>query len=366
MQDHLPISVTRVAHSRIGEVDFNHLPFGVEFTDHIFTADYKNGSWHNFRIEPLKPLSVHPGNMAWHYGQAIFEGMKAVLNPQGEPLLFRPDKHIERLNNSALRMSMPPFPKEFFIQGLKMFVELEKHWIPKGEDSALYLRPLMIATDTHVGVRPSQTYKLIVMALPVGPYYSKPLNVLVQTKYIRAVEGGVGYAKTAGNYGAAMYPTRLAKEKGYDQIVWMEPKEFRYVQEAGTMNIFFRLKDRIVTPMLTGAILPGITRDSIIHVLRDMGHTVIEQKVDINELLAAYKRGELIEAFGSGTAAMVANIYNMRFEDYDMHFDKSNWELSLELKKVITDIRNGKTEDKWGWTMSTTGALEAVVASNIQ
>ncbi len=364
MYNEFPISITRTTHSRIGDVDFNNLAFGVEFTDHIFTADYQNGQWQNYRIEPLKPLSIHPGNMAWHYGQAIFEGMKAVLNPQGEPLLFRPDKHIERLNNSARRMNMPAFPEDVFIQGLRMFVEFEKHWIPEGDDSALYLRPLMIATDNHVGVRPSKTYKLIVMALPVGPYYNKPLNVLVQTKYIRAVEGGVGFAKAAGNYGAAMYPTQLAKEKGYDQIVWMEPKSFRYVQEAGTMNIFFRLKDKIVTPMLTGAILPGITRDSFIHVLRDWGYPVSEEKVDIYEILDAYKKSELIEAFGAGTAAVVANIYNLRFEDYDMRFDKSSWELSSKLKKAITDIRNGKAPDKWGWTMPTKGALQETVTSN--
>ena len=364
MNDIFSISVTKVLKSRIGEVDFDHLPFGVEFTDHIFTADYKNGQWQDFRIEPLKPLSIHPGNMAWHYGQSIFEGMKAVLNPEGEPLLFRPDKHIERLNCSAKRMSMPPFPEEVFIQGIKMLVELEKQWIPKDEDSALYLRPLMFATDVHVGVRPSHTYKLIVMALPVGPYYSKPLNVLVQTKYIRAVEGGVGFAKAAGNYGAAMYPTQLAKEKGYDQIVWMEPKEFRYVQEAGTMNIFFRLKDKVITPMLTGAILSGITRDSIIHVLRDWGVEVVEQKVDINQLLKAYKEGTLIEAFGSGTAAMVANIYNLHFEDFDMRFEPDAWELSLKLKEAIVDIRNGRAEDKWGWVVPTADALKEVLVQH--
>ncbi len=363
MYQDIPIKVTRVAQSRIGQVDFNNLPFGVEFTDHMFTADYIDGEWQNFQIEPLKPLSIHPGNMAWHYGQAIFEGMKAVLNPEGQPLLFRPDKHIERLNNSAYRMRMPDFPKEAFLKGIKMLVELEKHWIPKGEQSALYLRPLMIATDVHVGVRPSKTYKLIIMALPVGPYYNKPLNVLVQTKYIRGVEGGVGFAKTAGNYGAAMYPTELAKEKGYDQVVWMEPKEFRYVQEAGTMNIMFRLKDKVVTPMLTGAILPGITRDSILHILRDWGIPVSEQKVDINELLAAYKRGELIECFGAGTAAVVAHVSNLHYEGFDMGFDASSWELSKKIKQAITDIRNGKVEDKWGWTMSTAGALEEVVIS---
>ncbi len=364
MSGEIFIDIQRAEKSRIDEVDLQNLSFGKEFTDHMFVADYVDGKWQNFRIEPLRAIPTHPGNLAWHYGQSIFEGMKATKNPQGEVLLFRPDMHIKRFNTSARRMCMPEFPEEVFLKALKVLVELEKHWIPNDKDAALYIRPLMIAWDPHLGVKPSQSYKFFIMTLPVGPYYNKPLNILVQTQYIRAVEGGVGFAKTAGNYAASLYPTQLAQQQGFDQVLWMEPKDFRFVQEVGTMNIFFVLKDRILTPRLTGAILPGITRDSIIHILRDWGHDVREEKVDILDLVRAYERGDFVECFGSGTAAVIANVQKLRYRDIDMYFPPDQWQLSLQLKDYLTQLKRGEVDDKYHWTVKTTGALNQLVHAN--
>ena len=354
------IKIVRNQHSTLNQVDFNNIPFGKVFSDHMFVADYENGEWADFRIVPTKEFSVHPANLAWHYGQSIFEGMKASKNQEGEPLLYRPDKHIARFNKSAVRMSMPEFPEDVFSTALKMLVEIDKDWVPTQESSSLYIRPFMIASENHIGVRPSKKYKMVIITLPVGPYYDKPLSLLVQTKYIRAVEGGVGFAKTAGNYAAAMYPTRLANEAGFDQIVWMEPKEFKYVQEVGTMNIFFVLKDKIVTPMTSGAVLEGITRDSVIHILKSKGYNIVEEKVSIADIYQAYLNGELIEVFGSGTAAVIINVNKIRYGNNDMLFDLSNIQISSMLKETITDIRTGRSEDVWNWTENTSGALKEV------
>ncbi len=343
------ISITRTRQSRIAEVDFSNIPFGKVFADHMFMADFDGQQWRNFEIRPLERLPFHPATMAWHYGQAIFEGMKASLSDDGVPLLFRPDDHAHRLNESAKRMCMPEFPADLFVEALSQLVYLDKNWIPAGEDSSLYIRPVMIATDEFVGVRSSNSFKLMIMNLPSGPYYSKPVSLLVEERYVRAVRGGVGEAKAAGNYGASLYPTKLARDKDYDQVMWMDAHEFKYIQEVGTMNIFFVLKDRILTPNLSGTILRGITRDSLVTLMKDKGLTVEERPVSIAEIHDAYQKGELLEVFGAGTAAVVANVNRIGYKGQDMILSPDKWILSKQLKAEINGIRKGRIPDIHGW-----------------
>lgn len=343
------IPVQRIQQSRIDSCDFNNIPFGRVFADHMFVADYIDGKWTNLQIRPCEKLAVHPGMMAWHYGQAIFEGMKASKGEDGTPFLFRPEMHAKRMNISARRMCMPEIPEDLFIEALHTLIALDKDWIPSQDGSALYVRPLMIATDEFIGVRASDTYKFIIMCLPVGPYYSKPVSLLVEEKYVRAAPGGVGEAKTAGNYAASLYPAQMARQKGYDQVMWMDAREFKYVQEVGTMNIFFVIDGIVVTPEAGGTILRGITRDSIITILKDKGYTVEERPVSIDEVLAAHANGSLTEVFGTGTAAIVANVSNIGYRGNDLEFDPSKWEVSALVKHEINGLRNGTIEDTYGW-----------------
>jgi branched-chain amino acid aminotransferase len=315
----------------------------------MFVADYNGSEWVNMEIKPLSKLEVHPASMAWHYGQSIFEGMKATKTSNGTPVFFRPELHIERLNASARRMCMPEFPREAFIEAINKLVAIDSAWIPPQKGSALYIRPFMFATDEFIGVKASKTYKFIIFLLPVGPYYPKPVSLIAEKKYIRAAHGGVGEAKTAGNYAASLYPAQLANAKGYDQVMWLDAKEFSYVQEVGTMNIFFVFKDKIVTPATTGTILKGITRRSIIELLEEKGVIVEERPITIEEVIEAYKSGYLKEVFGSGTAAVIANIDKIKVDDIEMTFGESNWETSRAIKEEIDSMRFGTMEDKFGW-----------------
>lgn len=343
------INIYPTENSKISQVDFDNIPFGQVFSDHMFVADYINGEWQNAEIKELAPFMVHPGNLAWHYGQSIFEGMKATATADGTPLLMRPEKHIERLNASASRMCMPNFPEELFLEAIDKLVWLDRAWIPKEKGSALYIRPLMIAMDEALGVRPSETYKLLIFTLPVGPYYDKPVSLLAEDTYVRAAQGGVGEAKTAGNYAASLQPAKIAKVKGYDQIMWMDAKEFKYIQEVGTMNIFFVIDGKVVTPRLSGTILKGITRDSVIHILKSEGYEVIEKDLHIDEVVDAHKNGTLQEIFGTGTAAVVANVHKFAYENHDYDVDVDTYKISPFLKKYIEELRAGEREDKFGW-----------------
>lgn len=343
------IKITRTNSSSLSSVNLDNLPFGKVFTDHMFSADFIDGVWQNFEIKPLENLSVHPGNLAWHYGQSIFEGMKASINEEGTPLLFRPEMHIVRLNASAERMCMPKFPEEVFLDAIRKLVALENAWIPNSEGSALYLRPMMYAADEAIGVRPSDRYKMLIMALPVGPYYSKPVSLYAETEYVRAAVGGVGEAKTAGNYAASLYPAQLAKEKGYDQILWLDAKEFKYVQEVGTMNLFFVIDGKVLTPIPNGAILKGITRDSIIDILRDKGYDVEQRDITIDEVFEAHKNGKLDAVFGSGTAAVVINVNKIAYKDQEIELDITKCNVPMQAKQILTSMRNGTSEDKFGW-----------------
>ena len=343
------IAIHKTNKSKISAVDFDNIPFGQVFSDHMFIADYIDGKWCNMEIKELAPLQVHPGNLAWHYGQSIFEGMKATATPDGTPLLLRPEQHIKRLNRSATRMCMPTFSEDLFVEAIKELVNIDRDWIPKKKGSALYIRPLMIAMDEALGVRASDTYKLIIFTLPVGPYYDKPVSLLAENQYVRAADGGVGEAKTAGNYAASLLPARIAKEKGYDQIMWMDAVEFKYIQEVGTMNIFFVIDDKVYTPAAGGTILRGITRDSVITILEDEGHEVIQEPLHIDFVVNAHKTGKLQEIFGTGTAAVIANVYKFGYEGTDYSLDIDAYKISPYLKSYIEELRAGEREDKFGW-----------------
>lgn len=349
------IKITRTKQSRLPEVDLTNVPFGKEFSDHMFIADYNGKEWVNPRIEPFGQLVLHPATMALHYGQAIFEGMKASKSFDGRPLLFRPEMHAKRINASAHRLSMPEFPEDLFLEAVNQLVAIDSDWIPTSDGSALYLRPFMIATDKFIGVRPSQTYSFIIFTCPVGPYYPKPVRLWVERQYVRAVNGGTGEAKAAGNYAGALYPAKLAQDRGFDQVMWMDAHEFKYVQEVGTMNIFFVIGDKIITPATDGAILKGITRDSFLTILRKKGYSVEERPVTIEEVVAAYENGQLREAFGAGTAAVVSHIEAIGYKDVVMELPPiETREIGDMLKAEISGLREGTIEDTYGWIVPVT------------
>ncbi len=342
------IKITKINESKVSQVDINNITMGNAFTDHMFICDYQNGEWINPRIEPLEMIPTHPAAMALHYGQAIFEGMKATLSKDGTPLLFRPDENAKRLNFSANRMGMPNFPEDLFVESLKQFVSLERNWIPTSAGSSLYLRPFMYADEAFIGMRAATSFKFIIMASPAGPFFSKPIKLYAETKYVRAVNGGTGEAKAAGNYAAAIRPTEYAKAKGYDQVLWLDSQEFEHIQEVGTMNIFFKISGKFITPDLSGSILAGITRMSVIDVLRDKGFEVTERPISISEIKLASIRGTLEEAFGAGTAVGIAMIEEIGNMDFTIHLPKEN-PVSEMVKATLNDIKLQNIDDKFGW-----------------
>ncbi len=344
------ISISKVQQSRLPQIDFEKIPFGKTFSDHMFVADYTNGQWHDLRIVPFGTFEIHPANLALHYGQSIFEGMKASKDVNGKPLFFRPELHARRLNASAARLCMPEFPEEWFLQALHQLVAIDSGWIPPKMGSALYIRPLMFAVGEFIGVHASDNYKLIIFTGPVGPYYPRPVRLVVEEHYVRAVVGGVGEAKAAGNYAAAMLPAKKAKEAGYDQVLWLDAKEHKYVQEVGTMNLFFVIDGKVVTPATDGAILKGITRDSIMSILRDKGIEVEERPVSIDEVVAAHQKGSLQEVFGSGTAAVVAYVSDITFRGKLMELPpQAEGHIGSMVKQEINSLRAGTIKDNRGW-----------------
>lgn len=344
------IPVTRVEHSRLKENNLENVPFGKIFTDHMLEADYEEGEWKNVEIKPYQPLLLDPSNAAIHYGQSIFEGIKAYKSPSGDAFIFRPEDNYRRFNKSAARMQMPAVPKEIFMDGMAALLAIDKNWIPSIADHSLYIRPFMFAMDETLGVKPSSTFKFMIILSPTGPYYAAPMKIYVEEKYTRAAPGGIGFAKAAGNYAASMQATAEAKERGYDQVLWMDAFEHRYVQEIGTMNVFFVLADRVITPDLeNGTILEGVTRDSAIRVIKDLGYQLEERPVSIDELMEAYQKGELLEVFGTGTAATISQIRELRYQDTIMSFDVDGWKVTPALKETLTSIREGKVADPYGW-----------------
>lgn len=346
----MQIIIHKIEQSRIAEVDFNNLAFGKSFADHMLVAEYADGTWQSATIQPYGPLSYQPAMMSLHYGQAIFEGMKAYRSKSGEVLVFRPQENMKRFNKSAARMCMPEVPEELFLGGLKKLLELDQAWVPSKEGCSLYIRPFMFATDEYVGVTPSTTYKFIIFNCPVGSYYAKPLRVKIETEYIRAAKGGVGFAKNAGNYGGSLYPTMLANKEGYDQIIWTDAATHQYVEEAGTMNLMFIIDGSLVTAPTGDTILDGVTRKSVLAIAKDWGIDVQERPLSINELVQGIEAGKVTEAFGAGTAAVIAPIQSIGLngKDYSLPERKDTY-FSVRVYKEINDIRLGLKADTRGW-----------------
>lgn len=346
----MQITFDPISKSRIDEVDFNQLSFGRSFADHMLVAEYANGAWQRVNIQPYGPLSYQPAMMSLHYGQAIFEGMKGYRSAAGDILVFRPEENLKRFNKSALRMCMPEVPAEIFLGGLKKLLEIDKAWVPQQEGCSLYIRPFMFATDEYVGVTPSTTYKFIIFNCPVGSYYAKPLKVRVETQYIRAAKGGVGFAKNAGNYGGSLYPTQQAIQDGYDQIIWTDAATHQFVEEAGTMNLMFIVNGALVTAPTGDTILDGVTRKSVIQIAKDWGLDVQERPISVKELVEGISTGTVTEAFGAGTAAVIAPIQTIGFEgkDYELPARKDS-DFSAKVFTEINQIRLGEIPDTRNW-----------------
>ncbi|MGV3768371.1 MAG: branched-chain amino acid aminotransferase [Chitinophagaceae bacterium] len=346
----MDIPVTKASRSKLADMDMNNLPFGKFFTDHMLVAEYENGAWKQPVIKPYGPIQLDPANAALHYGQSIFEGIKAYRNAAGEAFIFRPFDNYKRFNISAKRMSMPEVPEDIFIEGMRQLIDLERNWIPAKKDHSLYIRPFMFAADNTIGVKPADKYLFMIILSPTGPYYAAPMRIYVEDLYTRAAPGGIGFAKAAGNYASSLLAASEAKAKGFDQVLWTDAFEHKYVQEVGTMNVFFQLGNKIVTPGLeNGAILAGVTRNSVITVLQELGYEVEERDIKIDELIEAYKAGELKEAFGTGTAATISMIKELHYKGYSMTFDTATWKTSPAISARMNEIREGKTEDVHGW-----------------
>ncbi|MCB9250971.1 MAG: branched-chain amino acid aminotransferase [Flavobacteriales bacterium] len=344
------IKYHKVPQSRVSDVDFNNLPFGKEFTDHMFIAEYDGEKWGNFKIQPYGPLLLSPSLSCMHYGQAIFEGMKVYRTHKDEVLAFRPLENHQRMNASAVRMCMPELSEEVFMEGLQALVNLDKEWVPHIENTSLYLRPFMIATDDFLGVSASKTYMFIIYGCTVGPYYTKPIKVKVETDYIRACKGGVGEAKTAGNYAAAMYATRIAISEGFNAVLWTDALEHKYVEELGTSNIFAVSGNKIITPETKDTILKGITRMSIITLARTMGYEVEERPLTVDEIFDKYASGALDELFATGTAATVTSICQLNHLNREILLPVKEDGVAVTLKNRLENIKRGKAEDVFEWT----------------
>ncbi len=346
----IDIKITKNTNSRLATTDFKDIPFGKTFTDHMFMADFEDGEWKNFQILPYGPIEMSPAISALHYGQAIFEGMKAYHLKNGDISVFRANKNFERFNISADRMAMATIPEDIFMQGIAALINVDKGWVPTQENYSLYLRPFMFATEPSLGVKASNSYKFIVLASPSGPYYTKALKVKIETKYTRANDGGVGYAKTAGNYARSLYPFAQAQKEGFDQLIWTDANTHSFVEESGAANLMFVLDGKLITATIGETILNGVTRDTIIVLAKEKGITVEERKVTVAEIIAGAKNGTLTEAFAVGTAATVTQIGEIGFEGelYKLS-DPNTRTVSTSIAKELNDIRYGLVEDRFGW-----------------
>ena len=332
------------------------LGFGKHFTDHMFIMDYTDGKgWHDPRIVPYGPLELDPATMVFHYGQAIFEGLKAYKTKSGKILLFRPKKNMERINISNDRLCIPEIDVEFAVEATKALVSVDRDWIPEADGTSLYIRPFIIATDPYLGVKPSTTYKFIIILSPSGAYYPQginPVNIYVENKYVRAVKGGTGFAKTPGNYASSLKSQAEAYDKGYIQVMWLDGVERKYIEEVGSMNVFFKINGEVLTPSLEGSILPGITRDSTLELAKYWGMKATERRITVEELFDAQENGTLEEAFGTGTAAVISPIGELSWNEHKIIInDGMIGEFSAKVFDTITGIQNGRIEDRFNWTV---------------
>ncbi|RIV45472.1 branched-chain amino acid aminotransferase [Flagellimonas pelagia] len=343
------IAIEKAKTSKIHEVDFDNLSFGSVYTDHMLVCDYKNGEWEAPKIVPYQPITLDPSAKIFHYGQSIFEGMKAYKDDDGKVFLFRPLENFKRLNKSAERLAIPQLPESFFMDGLHALIQLESDWIPTNAGSSLYIRPFIFASGTGFHASPANEYKFIIACAPSGSYFSGKVKVLIEETYSRAANGGVGYAKAGGNYAGQFYPTKLAADKGYQQVIWTDDNAHEYIEEAGAMNVFVRINDTLMTAPTNDRILDGITRKSILDIAKDEGIKTEVRKISVHELVEAAKNGSLKEMFGAGTAAVVSPISGFGYhgEEYELPELKDSY--ASMLKKRITDIQYNRAEDKFGW-----------------
>ena len=349
--------VTKTTNPKARPADESKLGFGKVFTDHMFIMNYTEGKgWHDGRIEPYRKLELDPSAMVFHYGQEMFEGLKAYKGEDGKTRLFRPDMNAKRTNDTNKRLCIPELPIELFVEACKAVVKVDEDWIPTAPGTSLYIRPFIIATDEFLGVAPSSTYLFIIILSPSGAYYASglaPVGIWIEDDYVRAVKGGMGFAKTGGNYAASLAAQVKAHDEGYSQVLWLDGVERKYIEEVGAMNIFFKIDGKIVTPELSGSILPGITRNSVINVCKSWGLTVEERKISVEEILEAQKSGKLEECFGTGTAAVISPVGKLRYKDDVMLINNNTiGEVSQKLYDTITGIQWGECEDKFNWTIT--------------
>ena len=343
------IEIQHIEISKIDSVDFDNLPFGSVFSDHMLECDFVDGAWKTPVIKPYSPISLDPSSKIFHYGQSIFEGMKAYKDTEENTLLFRPLENFKRLNKSAERLMIPAIPEAIFMDGLKTLLEIDNQWIPTNEGSSLYIRPFIFASGNGFHASPANAYKFIICTAPSGAYFAGEIKVLIEEKYARAANGGVGFAKAAGNYAAQFYPTQLAIEKGYNQVIWTDDNTHQYIEEAGAMNIFIRINDTLITSPTSDRILDGITRKSIIQIANDLGLTMEVRKITVSEVIVAAQAGSLQEMFGAGTAAVISPIAGFGYQNTDYDLPKLEESYASLLKKTITDLQTNKTEDPYGW-----------------
>ena len=343
------IRTEKVAKSRLSSVDLENLKFGQILSDHMLVADYKDGQWGEPAIVPYGDFTISPAISSLHYGQSIFEGIKAFRYADGRVNIFRPDQNHERFNRSASRMCMPEIPASIFLEGMKQLIALDRDWVPSKDGYSLYIRPFMFATEAALGVHPSDSYRFAIITGPVGVYYSKPLRLKVENHYSRAAEGGVGFAKSAGNYALSLYPTQLAQEEGFDQLMWTDSRDHQYIEEAGTANLIFRIGDTLITPH-SETILHGITRKTIVEVAQHWGLKVEQRKVKVSELLEGIKKGTVTETFAAGTAVTLSHISEIGHEGeiYTLP-DPAGREFSNKVLTFLNDLRYGRVEDEFGW-----------------
>lgn len=353
IQEQFEIKINSTLPSKLEQVDWDNLPFGKVFSDHMLVMDYKDGSWQTPEIQSFENLPMHPATSVLHYGQTIFEGLKANKSDSGDILIFRPDMNAERFIESCDRMCMPQVPKEVFVECVRKLVEVDRNWIPNKEGYSLYIRPFIMATDGYIGIKPSETYKFIIFTCPVGAYYSKPVSVKIEEHYTRAAEGGVGRAKTAGNYAASLYPAKLANEQGFDQLLWTDGKTHKFFEESGTMNVMFMIDNVLITPSEENdTILRGITKKSFIDLARSQGHIVEERKVSVEEVVDAIRTNRLQDAFGIGTAATIAHIDRIGYrEEVFVLPPVESRTVSNSIKNLLNEIKQGKSADPFGWCL---------------
>lgn len=343
------INIKKAETSRIGDVNFENLSFGSIFSDHMFECDYKDGAWQNPTIRPYGPLTISPGAKVFHYGQAVFEGMKAYKDDNGKVWLFRPDQNFKRINKSSVRLAIPEFPEDIFFEALTTLVKMDQEWVKPGLGNSLYIRPFVIATQVGVGASPSTEYKFMILMSPAQAYYTGDVKVVIADYYSRSANGGVGAAKAAGNYAAQFYPTNLAREKGFQQVIWTNASNHEYLEEAGTMNVFFRVNDTLLTAPISERILDGVTRKSVIALAKRDNITVEERRVSVSEIVAAAENGSLKEIFGAGTAAVISPVCAFSYKEKTFELSKQENSYASRFKKELMEIQHNISEDPFGW-----------------